>query len=247
MGFTRISWQSSTAIGIILILFVSFWVYPETRAQNNTSFSPADQFLIPSNNGAVNFGVNGTYSNATLENGSWAFTNLSINGSTTLQNFFVSAKNSNITIFTYFSSNNTIRILILRYTVEGNGKQSFNFGLGHINEVDWTIIKTIDRKNVFLTPGVDYTFSPNGTIVVNGATGNFSIAHYNFYNTNSLNSKLPFYEQHSVALTTSTVTVIVIVLAAFLAVRNRKNDNKFNGSTQVNDSKKPTLKDKEQP
>jgi hypothetical protein len=112
----------------------------------------------------------------------------------------------------------------LRYAVEGNGKQIFNFGQqGPINGVDWTVVKTVNRKNIFLTPGTDYTISSNGTIVVNGATGNFSIAHYNFYNNNLLHSNLPFYLQHSVAIATSVATAVVIVLAAGIVARNRKS------------------------
>jgi hypothetical protein len=218
LGLTRIGGKLSIVIPIILILFISSYICPNTQAQNNTSFSPKDQFLIPSSNGEISFAVNGSYSNATFENGSWAFKNLSISGSTHLQNFLVSAQNSNITILSYFSSNTTSRLL-LRYTVEGNGKQIFNFGQGPINGVDWTIIKTINRQN----------------------------AHFNFYNINSLNSNLPFYKQHSVAIATSAVTAIVIVLATFVAVRNRKYEKKVNSSASAINVKKSALKDAEKP
>ena len=224
MGLTRISGKLSIVIPIILILFIFSYIYPSTQAQSNTSFSPKDRFLIPSYNGAINFATNGSYSNATFESESWIFENLSINGSMPLQNLLVSAQNSNVTIFSYFSSNNTITTLRLRYEVEGNGKQIFNFGQqGPVqNVVDWTIVKTVNHQNIFLTPGTDFTFSPDGTIVVNGATGNFSIAHYNFYYNNLFNSNLPFYERHSVAITTSAAVAIVIVLTVVIMVRNRK-------------------------
>ena len=132
--------------------------------------------------------------------------------------------------------------------MEGNGKQIFNFGLpSHVNGVDWTIVKTVNRKNIFLTPGTDYTISSNGTIVVNAATGNFSIAHYNFYNNNLLHSNLPFYEQHSVAIATLSVVAIVIVLFTVITVRNRQNfvNKKLsNGALQKN-GKLSSLKNKE--
>jgi FlaG/FlaF family flagellin (archaellin) len=215
-------------------------------AQSNASFSPVDQFLIPSSNGVVNFAVNGSYSNATLENGLWAFKNLNINGSSPLKIFLVSAQNSNVTVFSFFSSNSTATLLRLRYAVQGNGKQTFNFGQGHINAVDWTIVKTVNRTNIFLTPGKDYTMSSNGTIVVNGATGNFSIVHYNFINDNLFNSNLPFYERHSVAIATSAVVAVVIVLAVVIAVRNRKYSEKnLSNSIQTKNSESLTLKDKE--
>ena len=249
MGFTRSNGKFSIVIPIIILLFLFSYLYPDIIAQSNTTFSSKDQFLVPNNNGAINFVTNGSYSNATFESNIWTFENLNINGSTSLQNFSVSAENSNVTIVSYFSSNNATTTLRLRYLVEGNGKQIFNFGLqSHVNGVDWSVIKTVNRRNIFLTPGKDYTISSNGTIVVNGATGNFSIAHYNFSNnSNLLHSNLPFYLQHSVAITTSAVVAIVIVLSTVIAVRNRKYSavkNLDNGALPKN-GKLSTLKDKE--
>jgi hypothetical protein len=247
LGLTRISGKLSIVIPIILILFISLYICPNTQAQSNTSFSPKDQFLIPSSDGAISFAVNGSYSNATLENGSWAFKNLSINGSMPIRNFLVSAQNSNVTIFSYFSFNNTVASLGLIYAVEGNGKQIFNFGQqSHVNGVDWTVVKTVNRRNVFLTPGTDYTISANGTIVVNGATGNFSIFHFSFYN-NNLNSNLPFYEQHSVAIATSAAVAIVMVLAVVVAVRNGKylTEKKLGADSLTKNIERSTSKDEE--
>jgi hypothetical protein len=248
VGLTKISHKFSAVIAVLFILFISSWICPNSQAQNNTSFGPANQFLIPTYNGVVSFSANGSYSNATFENNGWTFENLNINGSTPLQKFSVSAQNSNITIFSYFSSSNATTTLRLRYAVEGNGKQIFNFGLkGPVNGADWTVIKTVDRKSIFLTPGPDYTISSSGTIVVNGATGNFSIAHYNFNNNNLFNSNLPFYLQHSVAITTSAVVAIVIVLSAVIAVRNRKylTAKKLGNGAPARISEHSSLKDKE--
>jgi len=234
---------------VIFILFISFWICPNLQAQNDTSFDPANQFLIPSYNGAVSFSENGSYSKATFENNIWTFENLNINGSTTLQNFSVSAQNSNVTIFSYFSTNNATTTLRLRYEVEGNGKQIFSFGQqGHINGADWSVVKIVNRRNVFLTPGSDYTISSNGTIVVNGVTGNYSIAHYNFNdNVNLFNSNLPFYEQHSVAIATSASVAIVVVLVVVIAVRNRKylTEKKTDNIALTKNGKFSSLKDKE--
>ena len=224
MGPAKISNKFLVVIAVVFFLFISLWICPSSQAQNNTSFAPTNHFLIPSNNGAVSFAQNGSYSKATLENDGWVFEDLRMNGSFPIQNFSVSAQNSNVTIFSYFSSNNATTTLRLRYAVVGEGKQIFNFGLkGHVNGVDWTVIKTVDRKNIFLTPGTDYTISSNGRIVVNGGTGNFSIAHYNFYNNNLLHSNLPFYEQHSVAIATSAALASIAVLVVVISVRNRKS------------------------
>lgn len=232
-------------------MFISSWIFHSTLAQNNTTFSPANQFPIPSNNGIVKFAVNGSYSQVTLENNSWTFENLIINGSIPIQNLLVSAENSNVTIFLYSSFGGTPPIQALNYAVEGSGKQIFNFGpQGHVpNVVDWTVFKTIDRRTVFLTPGTDWTFSPNGTIVVNGATGNFTIFYFPSLEDNSLNSNLPFYEQHSVAITTSAIVTIIIILTVVIALRNKKYLTPKNPqqNLKVENGKISTLKDKEKP
>ncbi len=223
LGLKQINSKVSAVIALMLILFISSSIYPNIKAQTAISFSPADQFKIPSYNGTVSFAVNGNYSQATLYNDSWAFQNLSMNRSTTLSNFRVSAQNCNITIFAYTASN-TSQTLRLRYSVAGAGYQIFSFGQiqGAQNSVDWYVVHTVNGKSIFLTPGVDWTISRNGTVVVNAATGNFSVVHFNSGDTALLNSNLPFYEQHSVAIATSAGLAVVVILAVVLAVRNNK-------------------------
>lgn len=167
-----------------------------------------------------------------------------MNRSTSLKNFLVSAQNSNITIFTYVSSNFT-QTLRLSYAVVGNGKQVFNFGQSRGNGIDWTVTHTVNGKTAFLTEGVDWTISSNGTVVVNyHATGNFSVIRYSFAN-NISPSNLPFYEQHSVAIATLAAVVIVVVLAVVLVVRNNTN---LRGKSVHNTNRKGSLlKDREKP
>lgn len=222
MGLKQINSKVSAVIALMLILFISSSIYPNIKAQTAISFSPADQFQIPSYNGTVSFAVNGNYSQATLYNDSWAFQNLSMNRSTTLSNFRVSAQNCNITIFAYTASN-TSQTLRLRYSVAGAGYQIFSFGQIHSaqNSVDWYVVHTVNGKSIFLTPGVDWTISRNGTVVVNAATGNFSVVHFNSGDTALLNSNLPFYEQHSVAIITSAAIAIVLVLAVVITVKSK--------------------------
>jgi hypothetical protein len=248
VGHAKTANKFSAVIAVIIILFISSVIWSNSQAQINTSFSPASYFLIPSYDGAVSFAQNGSYSKATLENNGWTFENLNINGSMPLQNFSVSAQNSNVTIFSYFTSNNATTTLRLRYSVEGEGKQIFNFGQQtHVNGVDWTVVKTLNRKNTFLTPGTDYTISSNGTFVVNGATGNFSIAHYNFYNNNLLHSNLPFYEQHSVAIATSATVATFVVLAVVIGMRNRKylTEKKLGNGALTKNGKISTIEERE--
>lgn len=105
----------------------------------------------------------------------------------------------------------------------GSGKQIFYFGQipGVQNTINWYVDSTINGKTLFLTPGVDWTISRNGTVDINAATGNFSTVRFSTFNPISMNSNLPFYEQHSIALTTSAVVAIVLVLAVVITLRNR--------------------------
>ena len=242
MKFGTINSKVSAVIAIVLIIFICLSVYPNAQAQTKTSFTSADKFIIPSSNGTVSFAYVGNYSTATLEGNNWVFQNLSMNRSTTLKNFLVSTQNSNITIFSYVSSNLT-QTLRLNYAVVGSGKQVFNFGQSRGNGIDWTVIHTVHGRTVFLTEGVDWKISSNGTVAVNSvATGNFSVIRYSFANSLSP-SNLPFYEQHSVAIATSAAVAIVVVLAVALSIRNIKNMPEKN--VHNSNRKDSILKDRE--
>ena len=245
MRFKKINSKVEAVIAIILIIFICSLIYPNVQAQTKTSFTPADKFSIPSSNATVSFAYIGNYSTATFESNNWLFQNLSMNRSTPLQNFLISAQNSNITIFTYVSFNLT-QTLRLSYQVVGNGKQVFNFGQSRGNGIDWTVTHTVNGKTAFLTEGVDWTISSNGTVVINyDATGNFSVIRYSFANGISDSSNLPFYEQHSVAIATLAAVAIVVVLAAALAVRNNRILREKN--VHNTNRKGSILKDKEKP
>ena len=198
-----------------------------TSTPTPATLTTADQFLIPTYNGSISFAVNGTYSNATFENNTWTFTNLYLTGSQPLKNFQISTQNSNVTIFSYVISNNTtFQSARLRYAVEGQGKQILNLGLGPeeggLNpSVEWSVI----NNNVSLVEGEGWSISHDGTMTVNGASGNVSIVHYNFsdfFGNSEPNSNLPFYQQHSVAIAIVSVLAIVVVIAVVIKVKNRE-------------------------
>jgi hypothetical protein len=230
LGLTAINRKVSVGVTLIIILLCCPWIYASAQAQNSTSLTPAENFSIPQYNGVISFAVNGTYSSATLANGSWIFTNLALKGSQTLQNFTVSAQNSNITIFSYTALNFTRQSSRLRYEADGHGKQIFNFvqvaSAGQYNGIDWTVIS---GNSTFLAQGPQWTISPNGTVVVNGISGNVSVVHYGFFDVSFGNPNLPFYQQHSVAIAIAVSLVIVVALAVVIKVRNKepsKNDGK---------------------
>lgn len=85
---------------------------------------------------------------------------------------------------------------MLRYTVEGQGKQTVNLGInsGQTDVSEWSII--VDG-NVFLAQGERWNLLPDNTVVITGATGNVTVVQYSF--NVPTNSNLPFYQQHSIA------------------------------------------------
>ncbi len=214
----------SAGIAIIVIVLIFPWTCPNTQAQTDITFKPADKFSIPSNNDTISFAVNGTYSKATLENDTWTFMNLRLNGSQPLENFKISTQNSNVTIFSYIAFNTTLQSLLLRYAVEGKGKQIFNFGLGsqegEWSAIDWSVIA---NNAVFIAEGEGWTISNDGTLIVTGVTGNVSIVHWGFFENSLPSSNLPFYLQHSVAIATAVAVAIIIGIAVAIKVKNREH------------------------
>ena len=240
-----------------IALFIFSLALPNTQAQQvqtSTTFTPADKFSIPSNNAIISFGVNGSYSKVSFENNSWTFTNLDLNQSVTSGNLQFSALNCNVTIFSYTAFNNIRQTLRLNYVVVGDGNQSFNFGIGpqtgQFAGIDWSVVKLDSKPNVFLTQGIDWTLSHDGTVTVKGATGNYSIIHFGFNDASLSTSNLPFYQQHSVAITIAVLLVTTVAIAVIIKVRNteslknneleKKSKNKMLGSPLKNNKEDAT-------
>lgn len=210
----------SAGIAVILIMLIFPSALPSAGAQTSTAFTSSDKFSIPAYNGTISFAVNGTYSKATLQNDSWTFVNLRLSRSLPLQNFTVSAQNCNITIISYSSFNTTRQTLRLIYSVEGVGRQVFNFGVrgqaGQFAGVDWSVIV---GDNVFLAEGENWNISPDGTLTVDGATGFVNVVHWGFYSNNLSSSNLPFYEQHSVAIATAITLALIVAVAVVFKLK----------------------------
>lgn len=212
------------SVGILIVIFIV--IFPLTchgsQAQTNTAFNTSDKFLIPAYNGIISFGVNGTYSKATFENNTWAFTNLRLNRSALLENFKISTHNSNVTIFSYTAFNNTAFPSVrLSYIVVGQGAQILNLGLspqvaGFDPSAEWSVVV---NNNVFLAQGQGWSISPDGTITVNDANGTVNIAHTQYFGSSS---NLPFYQQHSVAIAAAAVLAGVVVVAVVIKVKTIK-------------------------
>lgn len=153
--------------------------------------------------------------------------NLSLNGLQPLENFKVSAQNSNVTIFSYRAYNtSSFQIVLLRYLVEGQGEQILNLGLGSQGglsaSVEWSVI--VDNS-VFIAEGEGWSISHDGSMVVTGVTGNVSIAHWDFGSLgNGLSSSnLPFYQQHSVAIVIAMVVAVTAIVAIVIKVKSKEH------------------------
>jgi len=137
-------------------------------------------------------------------------------------NLKFSAQNSNVTIQAYLNINNSFPVTILSYTLEGKGKQIVNFDLnasGPSNAAEWSVI--IPQNNV-LAEGQGWTLLPNNSLIITSSANNVTVVHFDL--NLPTQSNLPFYIQHSVALTTVAVIAIVATLALIVRVRTIKRN-----------------------
>lgn len=213
----KVSVGPATFLSVVLM----FSVFSFVKAQNVTDFTSADRFPIPELNGTVSFIVNGSYSMATLENNTWSFEDLRLGASRSGRSLKVSAENSNIVISYYQAFNSSFgRSFMLRYTVEGQGEQSFNFNL-NLSEPsspsEWSVISP---NSVFLAEGEGWNLLPDNTVVITGAHYNVTIVNYG--SSFPTDSNLPFFQQHSVAIITIIVLLITIAIAVVIRVRVRR-------------------------
>ena len=219
----------TTAILAVVTLLLLY----NAKAQIETVFMQNSTFEISSQEANISFGVGGTYTSASLANGTWSFTNLKLNGSQTISNFEVSARNSNITINSFFSRNVTLRSARLRYVAEGTGEQTFQMGIAAGEgrwglHPEWSVIV----NGVWLGEGDGWRITPDGTVTIKGATGNVSIVNYNFSGLVGSDEGLPFYEQHSVSITTAVFAGFIAILGIIIRFKTKKRHDNQNGVSQ---------------
>lgn len=213
-------------VAVTILAFTLFLVYPTAQAQTPSTFTSADNFSIPNLNGSFNFAFNGSYTSATLENDTWTFTDLTLNSrnTTRLGNLNISVKDSHITIFTFYSdriSNIFNRYGYIRYYADKPGEQTINLNINTTiptHSSEWGIT---NPPGVFLAPGRDWKLLSDNTIIVYGKTGNITVAHYGF-DADSDNT-LPFYLQHSIALSLLAVLAATVAAATLIRFNIRRN------------------------
>ncbi len=203
-----------------MALFLPFFC-PNSLAQSSKAFGPDTKFGIPAYNGVINFGVSGNYSSATFEDNNWVFTNLHLIGSDPLENFTISAKNSNVTVYGHFVTTVYFPNERLNYIAQGKGEQIINMDVG-VNggsSVDWVIL----TNGTFVSN--DWSVSHDGTVTVTGLTGNITVIYFGFLSQLGV-SNLPFYEAHSVAIVVTVAVTVTIVVAVVLKVEVKRRQGK---------------------
>jgi hypothetical protein len=207
---------------LFVFVTVSSLLLLGVQAQDRISFKSSDRFSIPQLNGSIQFAYNGSYSSAALENDTWVFRDLAINSSRQLGTLKVSVQNSNITIYSFYSSDAiSATRQYIRYFAEDAGRQVFNLGVnGTTHPSEWWV--TINAPNsVFLAQGREWQLLPDNTVIVNGQTGNVSVSHFNF-NVGPDYSKVPFVERHSVLIVVAAALAVTVVVASVITVKVRR-------------------------
>jgi hypothetical protein len=208
------------ALTIALLIVLSLPNLQAVQAQNATNFTPKDTFGIPGYNGTIRFALKGTYTSATLENDTWTFNALTLNGSYPLGTLKFSAQNCDVTIYTYYSMTyNSRRLGYIRYWVEGVGEQTMNLGFNSSLQSDpseWTVITT---GNVFLAEDQNWHLLHDNTMIIYGVTGNVTVARYNYgYPIDNR----PFYEQHSIIILTAVAIAITVAAATVIKLKTNR-------------------------
>lgn len=207
----------SVAVATVLVIaLVSPWLCYVTGAQSDIPFTKVDKFSIPEVGGVstISFNASGSYTQASFENGAWKFVGLTVGNFPQQRklNLTVSAQNSNVTITSYRATNATdtsMGSVRLSYLVEGNGTQTFNFGVNP-NGGYWSVIV----QRVYLPQYGSWDILSDGTVTVTEAMSGVVVTIMCYtYSTSFVDAlSQPFYAQHSVILATGIGMLAVVVL-----------------------------------
>jgi hypothetical protein len=205
-------------------------VNPPTQAQTAPiEFTPTDNFPIPEQNATINFAFNGTFTSATLQNGTWTFRNLQISHPQTalgldltnaqpVGDLKFSAKDCNVTIWAYLTFYYTLPVNSLMYYVSGLGTQTVNLGLNYTRSdpSEWSIIT---GDNVFLAAEQGWKLLPDNTLIMQDISGNVTIAHFQL---DAFTGSAVFALQHFVSILTGMVLGAVVVVAVVIKIRAKR-------------------------
>jgi len=225
---------TTTAILITVSLIIFNLIIPAQAQTAPIEFKPTDSFPIPSQNATINFAFNGTYTSATLQNDTWKFKNLQISHPQTalgidlsdtqpVGDLKFSARNCNVTIWAYLTFYYTLPVNSLMYYVNGSGSQTVNLGLNYTRSdpSEWSIIT---GDNVFLAAGQGWKLLPDNTLIIDGLSGNITVAHFQL---DAFTGSAIFLLEHFVSILTGAVLGAVVAVGIAIKVRaNRHTKNK---------------------
>jgi hypothetical protein len=206
------------------------------KAQDNQP--PISDIQFPLQRGTIRLNIpNATLEKAVSQSDAWAFLNLQSPNQKKL-NLTVSVENCNatITLFRNSRSNTTMGIIQVRYTIDGPGKQTFNFGDIPKRGI-WNVVFGTD----YMGQEDGWTVS-NGTVTVTGASTRFnvSIIYYVYPDFFEEIYSKPFLEQNSVAITTGIIVATTVAIAVVLKLRQGRMPRKEKLKLHQNRSKEKT-------
>jgi uncharacterized integral membrane protein len=225
---------TASVIALILAIILSSFGY-RAQAQATKTFTPADRFTIPTQTGAISFALNGSYTAATLEDGTWVFRDLTfdepkipyfdLSGIRSIGDLNISARDCNVTVWIYLNANYTYPITMISYYADG-GSQTINLGLDNVRSTDSSEWSVIVGDNVFLAEGSGWTLLPDDSVVINpSSAGNVTVMHFDF-NDPSVQQSLPFYMQHSILLLAGLVLAVTVAAAVLIRVRIKQKQHR---------------------
>jgi hypothetical protein len=202
------------------------------QAQTPTSFTSTDQFALPNQNSTIQFALNGSYTKATTQNGTWTFQNLSfdqpkipyfdLSGVKSVGNLSISAQDCNVTVWIYLNINYPFPVVLLSYYTEGGSTQTVNLGLNGTHPTSGSEWSVVTGDNVFLAEGKEWKLMPDDSLVINpSASGNLTIMHFN-YNDPDVQKNLPFWWQHSILILAGVVLAVTVTVAVAVKFKSRK-------------------------
>jgi type 1 fimbria pilin len=225
-----------TAVAVIIAVLIGVLSLSSVNGEQNqaaTTFTSADHFSIPEQNANINFAFNGSYTEATLENGTWSFKGLVLNNTEALQAYGfsdiqnnlgtlkISAENSNVTVLAFVSLNFSFPIDLLTFTVEGWGTQTVDLGLNstqptHVAE--WSVV--LDEGATFLAEGSGWNLLPDNSVRINGGVGDVTVMHY--YLSDPAMANLSFFMQHYLVIFTTIGVAVTLAMAALITLRRKR-------------------------
>jgi hypothetical protein len=224
--------MTATMTLLIAVLIFSN-IFHTAQAQTATVFTSTDMFSIPTQNSTIAFALNGSYSSATLENGTWTFRDLTfddpklpyfdLTGIKSVGDLKISASDCNITVWIYLNVYYSYPIVLVSYFSQGTGTQTVNLGLNNTRPTSSSEWSVVVADNVFLAEGDGWRLLPDDSLVITpSAARNITVMHFDF-NDPEVQKYLPFWMKHIILLLTGVVLSVTVAAAVLIKVRmNRK-------------------------